>query len=253
MTNSDFFAFTDTTLPVREEQQAAFQNAWQFLALPGNWFTGAERVAIAAESRKAYACQLCQQRKDSLSPASVTGSHDSSGLLPVAVVDIVHRCITDQNRITQRWVDGLLEAGINGHDAQGEYVEIIGVVVLIYSIDEFMRGIGAPPEPLPEPLAGEPSWYRPPNLETETGFVPMIPVDGNTGDEADLWSEMTANVLRALTLVPNNLRHWNMLSDQMYVPLPFMGQPGLETGRAIDRMQVELVAGRVSSHNECFY
>jgi hypothetical protein len=39
----------------------------------------------------------------------------------------------------------------------------------------------------------------------------------------------------------------------MYVPLPFMGQPGKETGRAIDRMQVELVAGRVSSHNECFY
>jgi AhpD family alkylhydroperoxidase len=28
---------------------------------------------------------------------------------------------------------------------------------------------------------------------------------------------------------------------------------GMETGRAIDRSQMELVAGRVSALNECFY
>lgn len=245
--------FSDTALPVRENMQRAYQEAWRRLAKPGNWFTGAERVAIAAASRTAFNCKLCRKRKDSLSPASVHGKHDAPGDLPDAVVDIVHKCITDQVRITQRWVDALLEDGINGRDAQGEYVEIVGVVVLVFSIDEFMRGIGAALEPLPEPEAGEPSYYRPQNLETDTGFVPMIPADGNTGAEADLWGDMTANVLRALTLVPDNLRNWRMLSDEMYIPLQFMGQPGLETGRAIDRMQVELVAGRVSSHNECFY
>ena len=253
MTAATHFTFTDLDLPIREDMQEALQETWRRLAKPGNWLTGTERVAIAAELRKAMDCSLCKERKDSLSPASVEGSHNSNGDLPEAVVEVIHRVITDQERITRRWVEGLLEDVINGRDAQGEYVEIVGVVVLIYSVDEFMHGIGAPLEPLPEPVGGEPSWYRPPNLETETGFVPMIPVDGNTGDESDLWGEMTANVLRALTLVPDNLRDWKLLSVQMYVPLPFMGQPGKETGRAIDRMQVELVAGRVSSHNECFY
>ena len=253
MVTSTPFAFTDLDLPIRDEMQEVLQETWQRLANPGNWFTGAQRLAIAAELRKARDCSLCEERKDSLSPASVEGSHDSNGDLPEAVIEVIHRVITDQTRITRRWVEGLLGSGINGHDAEGEYVEIVGVVVLIYSVDEFMRGIGAPLEPLPEPVEGEPSWYRPPNLETDTGFVPMIPADGNTGDESDLWGEVTANVLRALTLVPDNLRHRKFLSDEMYVPLPFMGQPGKETGRAIDRMQVELVAGRVSSDNECFY
>jgi hypothetical protein len=183
----------------------------------------------------------------------VSGTHDSAGELPDTVVDVIHRVVTDQSRITRGWVDELIRAGINGRDAEGEYVEIVGVVVLALSIDEFMRGIGASPEPLPEPVPGESSHYRPPNLETDTAFVPMIPADGNTGAEADLWGEMTANVLRALSLVPDCVRDWLKLSDGMYLPLHVMAQPGLETGRAIDRMQTELVAGRVSSHNECFY
>ena len=64
---------------------------------------------------------------------------------------------------------------------------------------------------------------------------------------------MTANVLRALSLVPDCVRDWIRLSDAMYLPLRIMAQPGLESGRALDRLQTELVAGRVSSHNECFY
>jgi len=250
---SSYFQFNSTDLPVREDLQASFQDTWNNLASPGNWFTGEERVAIAAASRTALNCKLCAQRRDSLSPASVSGTHDSDGSLPEAVVDVVHKCITDQTRISQRWVDGVLEGKLNGHDTEGEYVEIIGIVVNVFSIDEFLRAAGLPIESPPEPIPGEPSRYRPPVLETDTGFVPMISADGLSDADADLWGEMTANVIRALSLVPDCVRTWLNLSDAMYVPLHFMGQPGLETGRAIDRMQTELVAGRVSSHNECFY
>ena len=249
----DHFQFSESALPIREDIQASFRNVWKNLASPGNWFTGEERVAIAAASRSALSCKLCAQRKDSLSPASVSGTHDSDGSLPEAVVDVVHKCITDQTRISQRWVDGVLEGKLNGRDAEGEYVEIIGIVVNVFSIDEFLRAAGLPIEPLPKPVPGDPSLYRPPLLETDTGFVPMIPADGLSDADSDLWGEMTANVLRALSLVPDCVRTWLSLSDAMYVPLHFMGQPGLETGRPIDRMQTELVAGRVSSHNECFY
>lgn len=249
----DHFQFKETALPIREDLQASFQETWVSLASPGNWFTGAQRVAIAAASRSALQCTLCAQRKDSLSPASVSGTHDSDGSLPEAVVDVVHKCITDQTRISQRWVDGVLDGKLNGRDAVGEYVEIIGIVVNVFSIDEFMRAAGLPPEPLPEPVPGEPSFYRPPALETDTGFVPMIPPDGLSDSESDLWGAMTANVIRALSLVPDCVRSWVKLSDAMYVPLHFLGQHGVETGRPFDRMQIELVAARVSSHNECFY
>ena len=35
--------------------------------MPGTWLTGAERVAIASETRNAPNCTLCKQRKDALS------------------------------------------------------------------------------------------------------------------------------------------------------------------------------------------
>jgi hypothetical protein len=240
-------------LPIREDIVEVLREAWSRLAKPGNWFTGEQRVAIAAELRQASSCELCKARKEALSPSAVAGEHNHLGALPLRAVEVIHRIVTDQGRITRRWVDELITEGINDNNAQGEYVEIVGVVVMVFSIDEFNRGIGAPLETLPKPENGEPSHYLPPTLESETAFVPMIPADGNTGNEADLWGPMTANVLRAMSLVPNAVRDLMLLSDSMYIPGIMMANPGQETGRAINRMQIELVAGRVSSHNECFY
>ena len=116
------------------------------------------------------------------------------------------------------------------------------------------RALGLAFEPLPEPEAGEPDNYRPSNLTRDTGFVSMLPRDGATGNESDLWSgDRTANVLRALTLVPNGLRDWMMLSTAQYLSMKGMGNFVGQEDRAINRAQMELVAGRVSSYNECFY
>ena len=38
---------------------------------PGAWWTGAERVAIAAAVRQARHCALCQARRSALAPAAV--------------------------------------------------------------------------------------------------------------------------------------------------------------------------------------
>jgi hypothetical protein len=53
--------------------------------------------------------------------------------------------------------------------------------------------------------------------------------------------------------VPDAVRSWRGVSDAQYLPLKKMMDFGGDTGRTINRMQVELVAGRVSSINECFY
>ena len=62
------FDFSDSPYPVRADLQAAYQGFWEVLPQPGTWWTGAERVAIAAEVRQAPDCEFCKQRAEALSP-----------------------------------------------------------------------------------------------------------------------------------------------------------------------------------------
>ena len=79
-------------------------------------------------------------------------------------------------------------------------------------------------------------------------------VTGNVGAEADLWPEgANANVLRAYSVVPDAVRDWMLVGNAQYLSMSGMQIFAGDTGRSIDRMQIELVAARVSSHNECFY
>jgi hypothetical protein len=60
------------------------------------------------------------------------------------------------------------------------------------------------------------------------------------------------NVLKALSLVPDALRQLQELSAAHYLPLQEMMHFDTKL-RALSRAQIELVAGRVSALNECFY
>jgi hypothetical protein len=246
----DSFRYQDSPYPIRTDLSASHQRYWQALARPGNWFSGAERIAIAAEVRNATQCAYCAQRKQALSPYNFEGEHRSDDVLSSEQVDAVHRIITDQSRITQAWINQNLALGFS----EEQYVELLGVTVTVFSIDEFNRALGLPLEPLPDPLPGEPDHYRPSETEHDTGFVAMIPPDGATGKESDLWPKYrTANVLRALSLVPNAVRQWMDVAGAQYLTPKTMVNMAGGTGRSINRMQIELVAGRVSSINECFY
>tara|TARA_B100002003_G_scaffold251438_1_gene295011 strand:- start:3824 stop:4312 length:489 start_codon:yes stop_codon:yes gene_type:complete len=162
----------------------------------------------------------------------------------------VHRIVTDQTRITKRWVEELAENDLSNE----AYVELAGIVVAVFSIDEFNRALGLALETLPESESGELSHYRPQQAVEGTGFVAMLPADGDTGKEAGIWpGGRSANVLRALTLVPNAFREWLALSAVQYIPIQDMVNMVQPEGRVIDRMQIELVAGRVSAINQCFY
>jgi alkylhydroperoxidase family enzyme len=244
------FSYTDSPYTIREDLPQAYREFWARLAKPGSWWTGAERVAIAQESRNAVSCGFCAERKQALSPYNFAGEHEQAGALDPLVVDAVHRIITDQTRITQTYVQNNETAGLS----REQYVELSGIVTVTFSIDEFNRALGLPLEPLPDPEAGEPSHYRPASAVEGTGFVPMIPADGNVGPETDLWpAGANANVLRAYSVVPNAVRDWMLVGDAQYLSMSGMQIFAGDTGRSIDRMQIELVAARVSSHNECFY
>ena len=243
-------SYTATPIPVREDLPAAHTRAWQRLAKPGYWWTGAERVAIAAEVRNAWQCTLCKERKDALSPYAVSGEHDRVSTLPESALDVIHRVTTDSGRLHKTWYDEMLASG---QISDGQYVEIIDVLVAVVSIDSFCHGIGVALHPLPEPEPGSPSGYRPAAAQLEMAWVPTIPSGHATGAEADLYGEsgQGANVIRALSLIPDAVRQLSDLSLAHYLTVEQMRD--LTLGRTLSRAQMELIASRVSALRECFY
>ena len=237
-------------VPVRDDFAAAHSRFWKRLASPGAWWTGAERIAIAAEVRHAWHCVLCQTRKEALTPAAVEGQHDHLGALPATAVDVIHRVVTDPGRLSRQWFEGTMAAGLSAE----QYVELLGTLVSLVSIDSFCRGIGVPLHPLPEPQPGAPSSYRPPGaVQEEAAWVPMIPVERATGAEADLYGGQTVgNVIRAMSLVPDEVRTLYDLSTAHYLPMGQVRDPSAVVG-TLNRMQMELIAGRVSALRQCFY
>ena len=240
----------DAPYPIRDDIGHEHRAFWQRLAGPGSWWSGKERVAIAKASRGALDCRLCIARKAALSPNAVQGTHDHDGELPEVVVDAVHRVVTDQGRITRSYVEGNAAAGL----PKPAYVELVGIVVAVFSIDEFHRALGLDLEPLPTPQTGEISRYQPAMLSEDIGYVPTVPPDGAVGEEADLWPPgRTANVVRALSLVPEALRDWRAIASAQYLSFAGMQNFVKDEARSLTRMQMELIAGRVSAVNECFY
>ena len=165
-------------------------------------------------------------------------------------MDVIHRVVTDPGRLSRKWFTETLAAGLSTE----QYVEIIGTLVALVSIDSFCRGIGVPLHPLPAPQPGAPSHYRPPGAQqAAAAWVPMIPVDRATGAEADLYGGQTVgNVVRALSLVPDEVRTLYDLSAAHYLPMGQVRDPSAAAG-ALNRMQMELIAGRVSALRQCFY
>jgi hypothetical protein len=236
--------------PVREDLVLAHRRAWKRIAEPGTWWDGRERVAIAAEARSAAYCSFCRKRREALSPFSEQGDHDevSGEILPAAAIDAIHRIVTDAVRLTSNWIDGLESQGV----PVTHYVELLSVVVSIRSIDGFHRAMGFSPEPLPEPRSGEPSRKRPSAAVKGEAWVPMLPAGRPSGEEADLWPAQTGNVIRAMSLVPDAVRWLKELSGAQYLDVEAMMD--FTRGRGpLSRAQTELVAGRVSAMNECFY
>jgi alkylhydroperoxidase family enzyme len=234
---------------VRTDLKEAHREILEHVRGSGTWWTGAQRIAMAAEARQADRCQLCAERKAALSPGNVKGTHDTLSGLPANVVEVVHRVRTDPARLSRAWFDRMLASGLSA----AEYVEIVGVVALLTGVDYFARSLGVAAPTLPEPCGGEPTRRRPPGARGGTAWVPMIAPEDATGPEAGLYGEapVVPNIVRALSLVPDEVRALWRSSNAHYLPLTQIPDPAAR--RSLDRMQMELVAARVSALNQCFY
>jgi len=238
---------------IRSELTASHDRVWQHLEAPGTWLAAAERVSVAAEVRAARSCELCAARKAALSPAAVEGQHeDTPAGLSAIWVELVHKLVTDPGRITRSWVEKLLSNDMT----DTEYVEISGLVSAITVVDTFHAALGLPERELPTPKPGEPSRSRPRTAALEDGYVPVIATSALEGDYADLYDTnyWVPNVHRAFSLVPEATRVADDLMQSHYFPYETVPRyTDADHSYAINKMQIELVASRVSRDNDCFY
>jgi len=241
--------FDANALPIRAGLARELKRAWARLAAAGTWCTGHERLAIAAEARRAQACTLCQRRKAALSPYTTVGTHDQLTTLPETVVEVVHRLASDAGRLKRSWVDAMLAAGV----AEERYVEIVGVVALVTALDTFDRALGLPLRPLPAPAPGEPSRRRPAGATRDLAWVPTVAPQALTSEDLNPYAEHgEKNIHRALSLVPQEVFNFFDLDVELYLKDSEIRDFDTEY-RALTHAQIELLAGRVSALNGCYY
>jgi hypothetical protein len=236
-------------VPVRADLRETHARLLDYIAQPGAWLSGEQRVALARESRGAAHCALCLERQGSLSPEQPAGDHDRESDLPEALVELAHRVRGDPQRLSRGWFERTLARGVS----EGSYVEAVGIVAFTAGIDYFCRAIGAPPLELPDPLPGAPSGYVPQGLRSGQAWVSMLAPEDALGPEASLYgdSSFVPNIVRALSQVPDHARQLQHEMGSHYVRLVDLPNP--KAGRDLDRRQMELLAARVSALNECFY
>ena len=227
------FEYAGLNLPIREKTISSQRMSWEMIARPGRWWTGAERVEIARIGRATRELEAV-----------------GSEILPDAAVYAIQKLVVDNANLNREFYAEVVAAEGMSED---RYVELVAVVVHALSIDEFHRALGLEPEPFPEPISGEPNRQRPALAEQRDSWPPLVPRDGLRPDDQMLYGplEWGANVISALSLVPENVRWLHDLSEGHYLSFAEMRQP--DPLRAISRPQIELIAARVSALNECFY
>lgn len=205
-----------TVLAVPSELTGVIDAEWRALATPGTWWTGEQRVALAATARA----------------RSTHEAQPSLGSLPFEAAEAARRIAVDVHAITREWVEEIERRGIS----RLAYAEILGVVARLIAVDSFAYGIGAPLRPLPTPIEGRPREETNPNA-TDNGA--WIPTEGRPGATS------------SLTSVPaESKQRWD-LSRALYLDDRHVGDWDAST--ELERPQMELVASRVSLLNECFY
>ena len=188
-----------------------------------------------------------------MSPYTVDGDHDAVGELPAAAVEAVHRLVTDAGRITEGWIGTLLTGGEMPALAETEYVEIVGVVAVLTALDTLHRALGLPLRGLPAPIAGAPGRHRPVGARRKLAWVSTLAPEDICADDPNPYPvHGDKNIHRGLSLVPQEVFNFFDLDVELYLKDHEIRDFAHEY-RAISHAQIELIAGRTSALNGCYY
>jgi hypothetical protein len=237
-------AYADSRFPVRDDIAAEHARQLKHIAAPGTWGTGAQRRAVAAEARLGgYEAGLLEPPPGGMEKPDVE--------LPTTVRRVVRTIAASVHELDKDFFDQAVAGGLS----DVEYVEIVGIVSRLVDIDVFARGIGVAPRPLPAAEAGNPTRKRPAEAILEHAFVPTIP-NGSKGGaigHALYHGQPMPYILRSLSLVPEELKAHVELEIAHYTRLDKLFDYDYQHHEGLTRPQAEVVAGRVSALNDCFY
>jgi hypothetical protein len=234
---------------IRDDLAAARERAWNRLSSPGTWWSASERLAIVDEARRATQCGLCRRRKEALSPYTIDGVHDSCGVLPKNVVEVIHRIRTDSGRLRKAWFDEAMASGLT----DAAYVEIVGVIATSIGLDTFDRALRLPRRLLPTAKPGEPTRHRPKGARKTIAWVATLAQEDIAEQDPDPYPGFEpVNVHLAMSLVPEEVAGFFELDQALYLPQAAIRDLDNEY-RALTHSQLELIAARMAALNRCFY
>ena len=125
---------------------------------------------------------------------------------------------------------------------EGKYSELVSLVVNIVPVDIFCLLLGRPVVSLPVPKNGKPTKSVPEGLSDGGAFLPW---------HTENW--VGPNVARALSFVPKDNALRMKLVESMYAGADKFISMIWDDNEPLSRSQVEIIAARTSSINECFY
>lgn len=220
--------------PIRADLIETHQAVIASLGTPGSFWSGAERVAIAATVRTAVEQP---DRPPWYRPAHEAHPQVGETPLPSAAVGAIWRLTNHPSTVTESWC----AETIAGLDEPEQYVELLGLVAVVNAIDRFARIVDRPLVELPTPSPGRPTRAFVDGAAVTTHWVPTA-----TG-------EFNGMVLQSLTAVPAVETLVHDMAATHYMPIAVMLSEWDYDRGTLDRRQIELVAARTSFNNDCFY
>ena len=220
---------------IRDDLLETHRRAWEHIASPGSWWTGAQRVELAATVR------LAIEDAEPLPPwvGVTTGDRlDDDRAAPDTAHDIAYRIGRHAGTITA-------DVARAAMDELGElpYVELCSIASTVGAVVHFCRNVGIEVPDFPEPVDGEPSHTHPELAEPDLNWVPVAaPAD-----------QLPA-VLQAYSAVPPEIDNLHRMAKAQYMePGEMMHPDWMRRPGGLTRAQTELVAARVAQLRECFY
>ena len=235
--------YHDSPYPVRDNLDAAHTELLAMLARPGTWWSGAERAALVAEVRSA--------RLEAGLQESAPTPNTAVAALPDAAKRMVRRVAVSPKDLDRTEFDDVIASGLS----EEAYVEAIGITARTTNIDDFARGLGIASRALPPVVSGDPLRVRPVEAVAGEAWVPMVPAGKAGGAVAErlYGTDWAANILRALSLMPDEAASIIKLEKVEYCSVKTILDYSFSHDPAISRAQMELIAARISALNACFY
>lgn len=243
-TNEHAPFYSSSRFDVREDLAQIHEAQLGDLGSPGTWGTGAQRLAVAIETRQAGI-------EAGVMEAPPEGLPSPDVALPETVRTFIRTLAVTPKDVDEATCDAARSGGLTDE----EYVEIVGIVSRMVNFDTFARGIGAALQPLPPARDGQPSRERPQSAVLEHAIVPTVPNPPAGGRDAEVLygGQWRPYIMRALSLVPGELLDHLELEEAQYMPMDKVMVPDHQEHEGVTRAQAEVVAGRVSAINECFF